>query len=461
MKQNPYSEGEPNKTPKDGLHNLPHDRKEHKVLYRYRLMQEMYEKGESLEEIAKHFKMHRSTIRKAMRLGWVPKRSEKKNSESKEINSEKKALTFDTRNELITTNTKNTLVIKEKWDQWKQLYEHRVPIVEIARMYGVTGSTVINARDNDWVPRNYGKNNKEKVIMLKEDEPKTSVPAFAYDPAYIKERYTQGAAADRISRESGTPLSFVWGVLRKENITRPSTVENFRHQPLRQQDINECILKLKAGGITKEEVESKYVELKSHRKVARWYGISVPMVTMALKIQGTRQETGGTSRLSHEDKIEIGNMIISGHTDKQIAEKYKMTITNVRYYIRRQRTVWTREPEYDWTRRPEYIPESEPLEQPRTVSVLEIAVPPSAEEKQVQEETASENGKDRARKKLEKFVASGNPDSSMSIDKKVSDRMRLLGAKGGRAKSNAKRIASKQNALKRWAAKRKDQDSPS
>jgi hypothetical protein len=63
----------------------------------------------------------------------------------------------------------------------------------------------------------------------------------------------------------------------------------------------------------------------------------------------------------------------------------------------------------------------------------------------------------RAKKRVERFLLSYEPHlaiSSECLSEKVSSLMKILGAKGGRVKSEKKRLAAKQNALKRWSAKR-------
>jgi hypothetical protein len=63
----------------------------------------------------------------------------------------------------------------------------------------------------------------------------------------------------------------------------------------------------------------------------------------------------------------------------------------------------------------------------------------------------------RARKKVERFLLSNEPHlaiSSECLSQKVSSLMKVLGAKGGRVKSEKKRLAAKANALKRWSANR-------
>jgi len=63
----------------------------------------------------------------------------------------------------------------------------------------------------------------------------------------------------------------------------------------------------------------------------------------------------------------------------------------------------------------------------------------------------------RARKRVERFLLSSELHLAMSgecTSEKVSSLMKILGAKGGRAKSEKKRLAAKRNILKRWATKR-------
>ena len=63
----------------------------------------------------------------------------------------------------------------------------------------------------------------------------------------------------------------------------------------------------------------------------------------------------------------------------------------------------------------------------------------------------------RAKKRVERFLLSYEPHlaiSSECLSEKVSSLMKVLGAKGGRVKSEKKRLAAKANALKRWSAKR-------
>lgn len=63
----------------------------------------------------------------------------------------------------------------------------------------------------------------------------------------------------------------------------------------------------------------------------------------------------------------------------------------------------------------------------------------------------------RARKKVERFLSTNEIGLAISgecTSEKVSNLMRILGQKGGRVKSEKKRLAAKQNALKRWSANR-------
>ena len=63
----------------------------------------------------------------------------------------------------------------------------------------------------------------------------------------------------------------------------------------------------------------------------------------------------------------------------------------------------------------------------------------------------------RAKKRVERFLLSNAPHlaiSSECLSDKVSNLMKVLGAKGGRVKSEKKRLAAKANALKRWSANR-------
>ena len=63
----------------------------------------------------------------------------------------------------------------------------------------------------------------------------------------------------------------------------------------------------------------------------------------------------------------------------------------------------------------------------------------------------------RARKKVERFLVTNEINLAISgecLSEKVSNLMKILGQKGGRVRSEKKRIAAKQNALKRWSAKR-------
>ena len=63
----------------------------------------------------------------------------------------------------------------------------------------------------------------------------------------------------------------------------------------------------------------------------------------------------------------------------------------------------------------------------------------------------------RAKKRVERFLLSYEPHlaiSSECLSEKVSSLMKVLGAKGGRVKSEKKRLAAKANALKRWSANR-------
>jgi len=63
----------------------------------------------------------------------------------------------------------------------------------------------------------------------------------------------------------------------------------------------------------------------------------------------------------------------------------------------------------------------------------------------------------RARKKVERFLVTNEIGLAISgecTSEKVSNLMRILGQKGGRAKSEKKRLAAKRNILKRWATKR-------
>jgi hypothetical protein len=145
----------------------------------------------------------------------------------------------------------------------------------------------------------------------------------------------------------------------------------------------------------------------------------------------------------------IKKVFFSEDPYEQIAERFGFIPAHVRNNICKLKLVWTRKAEY-W-----------PENQISSILAAKRKTPPPAPKKPKPKETTPELKRDIARSRVEKFVKSENPDTDMPIDKKVSDRMRLLGAKGGRAKSDAKRIAAKQNVLKRWAAKRKDQHSPS
>ena len=63
----------------------------------------------------------------------------------------------------------------------------------------------------------------------------------------------------------------------------------------------------------------------------------------------------------------------------------------------------------------------------------------------------------RAKKKVERFLLTNEVGLAISgecLSEKVSSLMRILGAKGGRVKSEKKRLAAKRNILKRWATKR-------
>ena len=62
-----------------------------------------------------------------------------------------------------------------------------------------------------------------------------------------------------------------------------------------------------------------------------------------------------------------------------------------------------------------------------------------------------------AKKKVEWFLLTNEVGLAISgecLSEKVSSLMRILGAKGGRVKSEKKRLAAKRNILKRWATKR-------
>ena len=65
----------------------------------------------------------------------------------------------------------------------------------------------------------------------------------------------------------------------------------------------------------------------------------------------------------------------------------------------------------------------------------------------------------RARKRIERFLVTNEVGVAMSgrcTSEKVSSLMKILGAKGGRSRSEKKRLAAKRNILKRWATKRSE-----
>ena len=65
----------------------------------------------------------------------------------------------------------------------------------------------------------------------------------------------------------------------------------------------------------------------------------------------------------------------------------------------------------------------------------------------------------RARKRIERFLVTNEVGVAISgecTSEKVSSLMKILGAKGGRSRSEKKRLAAKRNILKRWATKRSE-----
>lgn len=65
----------------------------------------------------------------------------------------------------------------------------------------------------------------------------------------------------------------------------------------------------------------------------------------------------------------------------------------------------------------------------------------------------------RARKRIERFLVTTEVGVAVSggcTSEKVSSLMKILGAKGGRSRSEKKRLAAKRNILKRWATKRSE-----
>lgn len=65
----------------------------------------------------------------------------------------------------------------------------------------------------------------------------------------------------------------------------------------------------------------------------------------------------------------------------------------------------------------------------------------------------------RARKRIERFLVTTEVGVAISggcTSEKVSSLMKILGAKGGRSRSEKKRLAAKRNILKRWATKRSE-----
>ena len=65
----------------------------------------------------------------------------------------------------------------------------------------------------------------------------------------------------------------------------------------------------------------------------------------------------------------------------------------------------------------------------------------------------------RAKKRVERFLLSSELHLAISgecTSEKVSSLMKILGAKGGRSRSEKKRLAAKRNILKRWATKRSE-----
>jgi len=140
----------------------------------------------------------------------------------------------------------------------------------------------------------------------------------------------------------------------------------------------------------------------------------------------------------------IKKVFFSKDPYEQIAERFGFIPAHVRNNICKLKLVWTRKPEY-W-------PENQII----SILAAKRKTPPPAPKKPKPKETTPELKRDIARSRVEKFVKSENPDTDMPIDKKVSDRMRLLGAKGGRSRSEKNRLAAKRNILKRWATKRSE-----
>lgn len=178
--------------------------------------------------------------------------------------------------------------------------------------------------------------------------------------------------------------------------------------------------------IPKEELEALPQDLKEHEDLSK-----------------------NREKYPRDRKEIIKKVFFSEDPYEQIAERFGFNPAHLRNNICKLKLVWTRKAEY-W-----------PENQISSILAAKRKTPPPAPKKSEPRKTTPELKRDIARSKVEKFVKSENPDTDLPIDKKVSDHMRLLGAKGGRVKSDAKRIAAKQNVLKRWAAKRKDQDSQS
>ena len=138
----------------------------------------------------------------------------------------------------------------------------------------------------------------------------------------------------------------------------------------------------------------------------------------------------------------IEKVFFSEDPYEQIAERFGFIPAHVRNNICKLKLVWTRKPEY-W-------PENQII----SILAAKRKTPPPAPKKPKPKETTPELKRDIARSRVEKFVKSENPDTDMPIDKKVSDRMRLLGAKGGRVRSEKKRMASRANGIKGGKPKR-------
>ncbi|CAM8625090.1 hypothetical protein MCEMIH22_00282 [Candidatus Methylacidiphilaceae bacterium] len=138
----------------------------------------------------------------------------------------------------------------------------------------------------------------------------------------------------------------------------------------------------------------------------------------------------------------IKKVFFSEDPYEQIAERFGFNPAHLRNNICKLKLVWTRKAEY-W-----------PENQISSILAAKRKTPPPAPKKPEPKETTPDLKRDIARTRVEKFVKSENPDTDMPIDKKISDRMRLLGAKGGRVRSEKKRIAAKANGLKGGKPKR-------